>query len=102
VVVIGIKQPEKEIEKGKVICIKMVGKEIDKPGQVDESQMSLVIVMAMSGVGKEWEDVVDRNLVVVKTIRGRENQQQKRYNQQWEENMKMKKQIKELKKEIED
>jgi predicted SpoU family rRNA methylase len=68
VVVIGIKQPEKEIERGKVIYIKMVGKEIDKPGQVDESQMSLVIVMAMSKVGKEWEDLVDRNLVVVKTI----------------------------------
>jgi hypothetical protein len=35
----------------------MAKKEIDKPNQIDESQMSLFTVMAMLGVGKEWEDV---------------------------------------------
>ncbi len=77
VVVIGVKQPKKKIDKGKVICIKMAGKEINKPGQVDESQMSLVIVIAMLGVGKKWKDVANWSLIVVKTIQDRENQQQK-------------------------
>ncbi len=59
-VIIGIiKLSEKKIERGKAICIKMVEKEIDKPNQVDESQMSLVITMTMSRVGKKWEDVAN-------------------------------------------
>ncbi len=57
VVVIRIKQPKKEVERDKVICIEMAEKEIDKPSQVDESQMSLITAMVMLGVGKEWEDV---------------------------------------------
>ncbi len=57
VVVIRIKQPNKEVERDKVICIEMAEKEIDKPSQVDESQMSLITAMVMLGVGKEWEDV---------------------------------------------
>jgi hypothetical protein len=59
VVVIRVRQPKKEIKRGKVICTEMVVKEIDKPNQVDESQMSLIIAMVMSGVGKEWEDIAD-------------------------------------------
>jgi len=59
VVNIGVKQLEKEIERGKMICTKMVEKEFDKPTQVDENHMSLVIVMVMSRVGKEWEDVAN-------------------------------------------
>jgi len=52
VVNIGVKQPEKEIQRGKMICTKMVEKEFDKPTQVNESQMSLFIIMVMLGVGK--------------------------------------------------
>lgn len=37
----------------------MAEKEIDKPSQVGESQLSLSIVVAMLGVRKEWEDVAD-------------------------------------------
>jgi hypothetical protein len=59
VVIIGVKQLEKVIERGKTICTKMVEKDIDKPSQVDENQMSLVTTMAMLRVGKEWEDVVN-------------------------------------------
>jgi len=65
VVVIGVKQPKKEIEKAKAICTEMTEQEIDKPIQVDESQMSLITIVAMSRVGKEWEDVADRFLVAV-------------------------------------
>jgi esterase/lipase len=97
-----VKQLEKELERGKVICTKMVEKEIDKSSQVDESQMSLVIIMAMSWARKEWEKNVDQFLVAVKTTQEWQNQQQKRCNQQLEENMKMKKQIEELQKEIKD
>jgi hypothetical protein len=39
--------------------------------------MSLVIVIAMLGVGKKWKDVANWSLIVVKTIQDRENQQQK-------------------------
>jgi hypothetical protein len=56
----------------------------------------------MSGVGKKWEDVVDQFLVTIKTTWDQEIQQQNRYTQQLEENKKMKKQIKELQKDIED
>ncbi len=59
VVITGVKQLEKEIEGGKAICTKMVEKDIDKPSQVDENQMSLVTTMAMLRVGKEWEDIVN-------------------------------------------
>jgi len=37
----------------------MAKTEIDKPNQVSEFQLSLTIIVAMLGVGKEWEDVVD-------------------------------------------
>ncbi len=57
VVVTRVKQPKKKIKRGKVICTEMVVKEIDKPNPIDESQMSLIITMIMSGVGKEWEDI---------------------------------------------
>ncbi len=74
VVIIGVKQLEKVIERGKTICTKMVEKDIDKPSQVDENQMSLVTTMAMLRVGKEWEDVVNWFLVAVKITQDRENQ----------------------------
>ncbi len=38
VVVTRVKQPQKEIKRGKAISTKMAVKEIDKPNQVDESQ----------------------------------------------------------------
>jgi hypothetical protein len=59
VVVIGVKQPEKEIKKGKVICMKQHKKKLTNQVQVGESQMSLAIDVAMSKVRKEWKDVVD-------------------------------------------
>jgi hypothetical protein len=37
----------------------MVEKEIDKPSQVGESQLSLTTIVAMLGVKKEWEDVTN-------------------------------------------
>lgn len=63
-VVIEANQLEKEIEKegqekGKAIYIEMVEKEVDKLSQVGESQMSLITIVAMSGVGKEWENITD-------------------------------------------
>lgn len=102
VVVTRAKQVEKKIEKTKAIYNKMEEKEIDKPSQVSEFQLSLAIPIAMSGVGKKWEDVVDQFLVTIKTTWDQEIQQQNRYTQQLEENKKMKKQIKELQKDIED
>jgi hypothetical protein len=80
----------------------MAEKEINKPSQVGEFQISLVTIDVMSKVGNEWEDVVDYFFVAIKTTRDQENQQQDRYNQQLEEDKKMKKQIKELQKEIVD
>jgi hypothetical protein len=64
VVVIGAKQPKKK--KNKAINIEMEEKEIDKPSQVNEFQLSLAIVIAMSRVGKEWEDITDQFLVTIK------------------------------------
>lgn len=58
-VVTRVKQPKKEIKKGKTICIEMAVKEINKPNQVDESQMSLITIMVMSRVGQECEDVAN-------------------------------------------
>jgi hypothetical protein len=58
-----------------VICTKMVEKEVDKPNQIGESQMSLVTIVVMSWVGKEWENIVDQFLVVMKTIQEWEIQQ---------------------------
>ncbi len=81
VVITGVKQLEKEIEGGKAICTKMVEKDIDKPSQVDENQMSLVTTMAMLKVGKEWEDIVNWFIVIIKITQDREHQQQKRYDQ---------------------
>jgi hypothetical protein len=75
VVVIGAEQLEKEIEKVKTICIKLVEKEINKPNKVGESQISLVTTIAVSGVGKEWEDIVDRFLVAIKTTQDQKIQQ---------------------------
>jgi len=37
-------------------------KEIYKPSQVGESQISLVITDVVLGIGKKWEDIVDRFL----------------------------------------
>ncbi len=45
----------------------MAKKEIDKPSQVGEFQMSLITTIVMLGVGKEWEDIAYRFLVAVKT-----------------------------------
>lgn len=67
VVVIGAKQPLKKKKQGKTICIEMAKKEIDKPSQVGEFQMSLITTIVMLGVGKEWEDIAYRFLVAVKT-----------------------------------
>jgi hypothetical protein len=47
VVVTRVKQPKKEIKRGKTISTKMAMKEIDKPNQVDESQMPLITIMVM-------------------------------------------------------
>ncbi len=58
-----------------MICTKMVEKEVDKPNQIGESQMSLVTIVVMSWVGKEWENIVDQFLVVMKTIQEWEIQQ---------------------------
>ncbi len=44
----------------------MEEKEIDKPSQVNKFQLSLAIVIAMSRVGKEWEDITDQFLVTIK------------------------------------
>ncbi len=62
VVVTGAKQPKKN----KAICIKMEEKEIDKPSQVSEFQLSLTIAIAMSRVGKEWEDITNQFLITIK------------------------------------
>ncbi len=37
----------------------MAMKEINKPNQVDESQMSLITIMVMSRAGQEWEDIAN-------------------------------------------
>ncbi len=59
----------KRIEKGKAICTKMAEKEINKPSQVGEFQISLVTIDVMSRVGNEWEDIVDYIFVAIKTTR---------------------------------
>ncbi len=64
-IVIGAKQPKKEIKKSEVIYTEMAEKEIDKPSQVGESQLSLTTIVAMLGVRKEWEDVRDQFLIAV-------------------------------------
>jgi hypothetical protein len=43
--------------------------------------MSLVTTMAMLKVGKEWEDIVNWFIVIIKITQDREHQQQKRYDQ---------------------
>jgi hypothetical protein len=56
----------------------------------------------MSRIGNEWEDITDCFFVVINTTRNQQNQQKERYNQQLEEDKKMKNKIKELQKEIVD
>ncbi len=57
------KATKKRNRKSEAIYTEMVEKEIDKPSQVGESQLSLTTIVAMLGVKKEWEDVTNWFLI---------------------------------------
>ncbi len=54
-----LQEQSNQKKKKKTIYIEMEVKEIDKPSQVSEFQLSLAIVITMSRVGKEWEDIAE-------------------------------------------